>query len=385
LDYYGLNEVAPIALSASISAAGMLVAQLIAGFLADKIGPKIPSAISAVGMLFAMLVIAKMFDYTNWDAAKIYWYAGSLIMGIGGGFFAGTYPAVIGRWFADQPGKAFGITIFGQNLSPLITAPLAAHLISSYGLAYTFIFFGVLAFVLVFVVGVGLWKYPEKVVARHDEPTNVREVLRDVRFWIMFTVMFCTAIGWFLIIMNVGTIIVEGLSIKAGYPLERVAGSFVPMFMMITATGNAFGAIFWGTVNDKIGGPLKTLPLIYGIGGFAILAFYYSYTNVPLLFTAGLLLYFTLAGEPTVHFAAVPTFFGSKMVGRITVILNTSVSLSAIIGPYLGAFIRDATGTYFSSLVTAALLHFFAVAVVLVGRKYAGGEASVQVRKPEGA
>ncbi|MDK2781449.1 MAG: hypothetical protein PWR13_477 [Archaeoglobi archaeon] len=388
MEYYDLKEITPIALSASISASGMLIAQLIAGFIADRVGPKIPAVISAVGMLIAMLVISKMFEYTNWEIARLYWYAGSLIMGIGGGFFAGTYPAVIGRWYADQPGKAFGIVIFGQNLSPLITAPLAAYLIANYGLAYTFVVFGVLGFVLVVAVGVGIWKFPKEVPTISsesvNEPINLRGVFRDIRFWIMFAVMYSTAIGWFLILMNVGTIIVEGLSDKAGLSLDYVAGTIVPLFMMITAVGNALGAIFWGVINDRIGGPLRTLPIIYGIGGLAITAFYFSYTNVILLFAIGLLLYFALAGEPTVHFAAVPTFFGSSMVGRITVILNTSVSLSAIVGPYIGAFIRDQFGSYMWALFMAAALHFFATGVVLIGRKYVGGDESVQVRKPEG-
>jgi hypothetical protein len=60
------------------------------------------------------------------------------------------------------------------------------------------------------------------------------------------------------------------------------------------------------------------------------------------------------------------------------------VASSAIIGPFIGAFIRDVLGSYFFSLAIAAVLHFFAVAVVLAGRKYAGGGVNVQVREPEG-
>ena len=189
--------------------------------------------------------------------------------------------------------------------------------------------------------------------------------------------MFSTALGWFLILMNIATIIIEGLAEKAGMDYEYVAGSFVPLFMSVTAIGNGVGALAWGVINDRIGGPLRTLPLIYAIGGIAIILFYLVYTDPLLILLVGALLYFALGGEPAVHFAAVPTFFGRKFVGRITTVLNTSVMTSAIIGPYLGAFIRDTTGSYFYSLLIAAILHIFSAGVVLLGRKYARGDENV--------
>ncbi|MET1123764.1 MAG: MFS transporter [Archaeoglobaceae archaeon] len=390
--FYDLDEIAPIALSASISASGMLIFQIVAGFIADRFGPKLPMALAGACYLAGMSVISWMFSYEGWEAARVYWYAGSFIVGIGAGFYVGTFPVVIGRWFPDSPGRAFGITIFGQNISPLIMSPLAAYLITNTGLPNTFVSLGLLVFALMYLIGFVLWKIPshdwlpegfKPPLESGDAHFSLSQAVRDARFWILFTVMFSTAIGWFLILMNVATIIMEGLAEKAGIDAEYVAGSFVPLFMSVTAVGNAVGALAWGTINDRIGGPLRTLPLIYAIGGIMIVLFYLAYTNPLLILLVGILLYFALGGEPTVHFAAVPTFFGRKFVGRITTVLNVSVMSSAILGPYVGAFIRDQVGSYMWALFMAALLHFFAAAVVLVGRKYAGGDESVQIWKSE--
>jgi len=391
MEKFGLISVAPVALSSSIVFASTLVFQIAAGFMADRLGPKLPLALAGIGILAGMTVISLTFSHDSWENARLYWYAGSLVIGVGSGFYVGTFPVVLGRWFPESPGRAFGIAIFGQNLSPLVMSPLVAYLVANIGLSDTFVILGVVVSALIYLIGFAFWKvppahwHPSRSAASEAKHISLKQAVRDRRFWTLFTVMYSTAFGWFLIILNIATIIVEGLVEAAGMRADYVVGAFVPMFMALTAIGNAVGGFFWGIVNDRIGGPLRTLPLVYFVGGVAIVLLILSYTNPVTLLAVGILLYFALGGEPTVHFSAVPTFFGREAVGRITTILNTSVFTSAIVGPYVGAFLKDATGTYFSSLVTAALLHFFAVAVVLVGRKYAGGEASVQVRKPEGA
>jgi MFS family permease len=384
---YSLDAVSPVALAASFSAAGNLLTQVLAGFIADRRGPKPTMAVAGLLYLAGTTIISMMFSHASWENARLYWYAGALTIGAGIGMYIGTLPVVISRWYPDAPGKAYGIALFGQYLSPVLISPLAAYLITSYGLKEAFTFLGAAIFTVIYIIGVGVWRTPPREMAatfaNGGKTVSLKESIRDLRFWILFTVMFSTAIGWFLIMMNIATIVVEGLG-KAGLDVEYVASSFVPLFMSVAAVGNALGAYFWGVVNDRMGGPLRTLPIVYALAGVMIFAFYLSYTSPSLILLTGCLLYFSLAGEPTVHFAAVPTFFGNEHVAKLTSILNTSVASSAIIGPFIGAFIRDVLGSYFFSLAIAAVLHFFAVGVVLAGRKYAGGGVNVQVREPEG-
>jgi len=220
---------------------------------------------------------------------------------------------------------------------------------------------------------------------------SLRDAVRDKRFWILFTIMVATAIGWFLFILNVATIVVEGLTrsigvdanlisymryftrnevvILADYVTSYISNTVIPFFMSVTAVANALGALTWGSLNDRIGGPLRTLPIVYTLAGVACTAFYFGYTNVALLLALGVAVYFALGGEPTVHFAAVPQFFGGKAAGRITVILNSSIALSSVVGPYIGAFIRDAAGTYFGSIMLFTVLHLASTLIVVLGAR----------------
>ncbi|MCS7130055.1 MAG: MFS transporter [Archaeoglobaceae archaeon] len=369
LQRYSLNELSPVVLSASLIGLGMLVFQLFAGFLADKFGPKPTVAISGIFYLLGMFIISLTFNYALWEDARLFWYFGSLVVGFGAGFFVGTYPVVIARWFSENTGKAFGIAIFGQNISPLLMSPLIAYLIINYDLQTTFIALGFLIFATFYSIGVLLWKVPE--VKKTHSDSSLREALSDARFWILFVVMFSTATAWFLILMNIATIVFEGLS--SSMSSEYIKNQFVPLFMSITAIGSAIGSFFWGALNDRIGGPFKVLPLLYSIAGIFIFIFALTYFDPFLILIFGILVYFCLGGEPTVHFTAVPTFFGKKFTGRITALLNMSVMTSSIIGPYLGSFLRDLTTSYLSALYLSAFLHFFATIVVLFGVRSISG------------
>ncbi|MDI9642823.1 MAG: MFS transporter [Archaeoglobales archaeon] len=368
IERYSMNEISPVVLSASLIGLGMLIFQLVAGFLADRFGPKPTVAISGLAYLLGMYIISMVFSYAEWEIAKLFWYLGSFVVGIGAGFFVGTYPVVIARWFPENIGKAFGISIFGQNISPLFISPLVAFLIINHGLQTTFIVLGFIIFATFYVVGVLFWCVPE--ASKSETDSSLGDALKDTRFWILFTVMFSTATAWFLILMNVATIVLEGLS-RDSFSPEYISNHFIPLFLSITAIGSAFGSLFWGAFNDRAGGPFKVLPILYAVAGVMIFVFAITYSDALLVLVFGILVYFCLGGEPTVHFTAVPTFFGKKFTGRITALLNTSVMTSSIIGPYLGSLIRDATTSYLSALYLAAFLHFFATAVVLFGAKYA--------------
>ncbi|MEM1798078.1 MAG: MFS transporter, partial [Candidatus Jordarchaeales archaeon] len=131
LQIYGLSEVAPVTLSASLMGVALLIFQVPAGFAVDRLGPKIPMAASGLVFLAGALIVSHMFSLYFWEHAKTYWYLGSFLIGAGVALFIGTFPGLIGKWFVDRPGRAFGVTIAGQNLSPLLLAPLLTYIILS--------------------------------------------------------------------------------------------------------------------------------------------------------------------------------------------------------------------------------------------------------------
>ncbi|MEM2046931.1 MAG: MFS transporter [Candidatus Jordarchaeales archaeon] len=193
MQVYGLSEVAPIALSASLMGVALLLFQIPAGFAVDRVGPKIPMAASGLVFLAGALVVSRMFTIYFWEDAKTYWYIGSFLIGAGVALFVGTFPGLVGKWFVDRPGRAFGVTIAGQNLSPALLAPLVAYIILSRsasdaplltlsvvasstlpqqlltlllyyplrrGMADAFVALGIIVLILAYGVGVALWRNP---------------------------------------------------------------------------------------------------------------------------------------------------------------------------------------------------------------------------------
>ena len=71
-----------------------------------------------------------------------------VIAGSGVGLAYGVPLAVMASWFPERKGLAVGLTVTGFGLSPLITAPLAQHLISTLGTRPTLRLFG-LAFLAI--------------------------------------------------------------------------------------------------------------------------------------------------------------------------------------------------------------------------------------------
>lgn len=61
-----------------------------------------------------------------------------VVSGAGVGIAYGVPMAVAAKWFPDKKGLAVGMVLVGFGLSPLVTAPLARHLIELYGGMQTF-------------------------------------------------------------------------------------------------------------------------------------------------------------------------------------------------------------------------------------------------------
>ncbi|QGP91150.1 Oxalate:formate antiporter [Neomoorella glycerini] len=383
MEHYKLNVVAQVALASSLTGVGsMVIGPPIAGLLFDKYGPKIPLALAGAIFVAGAVIVSLTLTPMEWVAAKYYWYIGSAVIGFGIGLYGGTWPATMARWFPDKIGTAMGIAAAGTGLATTIYAPITAVLIKSLGFSNLFRILACIGFVVLYG-GVMLWKVPspdwvpfgqkpksgagEKTTPAGKEHFTLKEAVKDIRFWHLYTCFFCAAFAALFFTTNVSMIILEGLT-KTGTDRQYVVRTVVPMFLTLTALAGAAGRLIWGNLMDRIGGPWRTLPIVYFTSGVMIAVFYLGYTSVAWIMIAGAIWYFLFGGEPTVHYAAVPYLFGRKSIGTIMTVLNAfSVGLGIVLGPYVGAFIRDLTGAYKWSLALAITLRIIATLVALNG------------------
>lgn len=349
-DLFGLETVAPIALASSFVGLGtMVIAPPLAGILFDKYGPKPPLAIAAVVFLSGFVILAFMMNYADWDLGRYFWYGGSFVVGLGMGFFIGTSPSTVARWFPDKIGTSMGFAVSGQAAGSVVMPPVIGALITSFGFtAPVFIITGVVGFLLIIGIGVLFWKVPpsdwkpaesnqstgtNEQESKSENHYNLGEAAKDKRFWLLMVSFITSAFGFMGFSQNASMIVEEGL-ISGGYSPDYIAVSVVPIFLSLTGVATVLGAFSWGVLTDRIGGPWNSLPLVYASSALLIGVFYLGYEYLVPIFLLGIILYFLFGGEPAVHFIIVPYVFGRKHIGKLLNVMNSfSVGLGITLGP----------------------------------------------------
>lgn len=382
-EHFTLTAVANIVLASTFIGVGtMILGPLTAGLIIDKYGPKIPSIIAAVSAVSGYLLIAKMLTFDTWSSAIPLWYAGSFLIGFGLGLYGGTYSTTLAKWFPDKTGLATGLGGAGGLAASVVWSPLIAFMIKTSGFNKNiFILIAIVSF-LMFSVIVIFWKNPthsvtldllkkrnEKLLDKVSRPSRdftLREASRTPYFWILYTTFLCASFAHMFFIQNVSLLIIEGLEASMGR--EQALAVVLPTFLILAGIFGSIGSFGWGFIMDKLGGPWKTLPILYFSSGLLMLLFYLSYSNVALIMIVGSLLFLAVQGEPTAHYAAVSYAFGRKNLGRIMTTLQAfSVGIGISTGPFVGAYIKDVTKGYFWAIMIAVGLRMVATMVSLIG------------------
>jgi OFA family oxalate/formate antiporter-like MFS transporter len=382
--HFGLDTAATIVLGATFSGIGsMILAPPIAGIILDKYGPKINFILAALFLAGGHVLISRMLKLTDWSVAMYYWYIGSFLIGFGTGFFAGTHTATVGKWFPDKTGTAMGLAVAGAGTGTIIYSPLVAAYIRANGFNGTiFLFFAVISAAAMLFIMTPFWRTPEhdwlpktmqgQTTAAKAAPVSkdftFEEAIRDKRFWVMGVCFVCAAFSLMFFTQNVTLIILEGLSDST--PTETILTTVIPLFLTIQAFSGLVGRFSWGVISDKMGGPWKTLWLVYLIPAILMAIFYLGYNSVFLIYVVGFLFFFISGGEPVIHYAIVPHVFGRRHLGKIMNIINAfTVGVGVASGPFVGAYIKDITGGYVLALVLAIVIRLIGTAFALYGLK----------------
>src|SRR4030066_518638 len=382
-EHFSLKIVSNIVLASTFLGVGVMIfGPITAGLLIDKYGPKIPSIIAAISAVSGYLLIARMLTMGTWGSAMPLWYAGSFFVGFGLGIYGGTYSTTLAKWFPDKTGVVTGMGGAGHLAASIVWSPLIAFMIKTSGFNKNiFILIAIVAFVM-FSVIIIFWKNPthnvmldllkkrnENLLDKFSVPSRdftLRVASRHPYFWILYTGFICASFAHMFFIQNVSLLIIEGLENTIGR--EAALATVLPTFLVLAGVFGAIGRFGWGYIIDKLGGPWRTLPILYFSSGVLILLFYLSYSNVALIMIVGSLLFLAVQGEPTAHYCAVSYAFGRKNLGRIMTTLQAlSVGIGVSTGPFVGAYIKDVTKGYFWAIMIAVALRMVATTVSLIG------------------
>jgi len=285
-------------------------------------------------------------------------------LGLGIGYIAPVSTLV--KWFPDKRGLATGMAVLGFGTGALITAPVAASLIESIGISYTFYILGISYFVLM-TLGASYiappprnWmpagmkaavKAGTRKIKKDLSQATSGEAVRTKHFWMLWTMMLINTSAGIMMISVASPMAqnIVGLSAGAAATMVGIMGVF-----------NGGGRLGWAAASDYI-----SRPKVFIIFFIIQLA---AFITLPIITSAFIfqIFIFLVVSCYGGGFSNLPAFigdlFGTKELGAIHGYLLTTWSLGGLIGPTLVSQIYTRTGSYipvfyvFTGLILIALI-----------------------------
>ena len=281
-----------------------------------------------------------------------------------------VYSTILSHWFQVRRGLASGIAVSGMGVGTFALVPLTQYLISAAGWRSAFMILGGAVFLILFpltaiflrhkpaelglnvdgITGIGFDVNPLQRKVEIVDPVWAKKdwtlsgAVREGRFWAVLAY-------WFLIIIPIYVLLIHGVKLL----IDRGFGKMDAAFMLALAgISSSVFKIFWGWLSDRIGREITfTLgALAMALGVFALLLLE---GGAPLWFAYLFVLLFGCGwGVTATTFMAVAAdLFQGKSFGLIYGINEAVIGLGSALGPWLGGFVFDRTGTYRIALLIA--------------------------------
>ena len=258
---------------------------------------------------------------------------------------------IVNRWFRESRGTAMGVVSAGASASAIVFYPLNAWLIVTFGWRSAFVIFGaVVALIAIPLAGLFYREPPDDLeiippsgAAAHD--WTLAKALCSRSFWAVFAMWGLGVIGYQIVTTHqVAHAVDRGFSpITLGW-VFGLAGA-------CTVAGNLLG----GWLSDRCGREtvfaLGSAIAIAGIGALGALGGPDDLLLLLLYAASGVGF-----GMRIALLTAIPAdLFEGRNLGVILGAAHGGGGLGGFIGPYLGGWLFDVTGSYQVAFAVAAL------------------------------
>jgi MFS transporter, OFA family, oxalate/formate antiporter len=325
-----------------------------AGRYSDKLGPSGPKKV----VIFGGIILAVGFVLSGYVTSKLQLYITyGVLAGFGGGCVYLPPIATAPKWWPDRRALATGFAVVGLGLGSFIMAPLATYIIGFPGLGwrYVFIYVGIAMGIMCILASMCLkvppagykppgWTPPApKAGTTVAEDWTHEESTMTTQFWMLYLSYFC---GSFAGLMIIGHIAAHGRD--SG--LDAMTASFAVSSLAIA---NAAVRILIGAFADKIG-PKKCFLGTFSLQVVALLLLYPAASNILALSIVAILIGWNYGAMFTLFPAQCLAFFGPTAQGSNYGLLFTSWGLAGFLGPWVGGWLKDSSGTYYIPFIVAA-------------------------------
>jgi len=369
---------ASVAAAFSLSSLVLGIGSWPAGRLADRFGPRKMLMTGSIILSFATIA-------SGWIQEIWHLYFAVGIFGAIGICNLGWVPhsVLISNWFVERRGTMVGIAFSGMGIGILAIGPAAQYLISSFGWRTAYKFLGLLVLVLLLPLNYFLrdrpdgeqakskWIYlgqkeggsvqNEKFNRERDETADwtLGRSMKTLPFWSIYLSFSLIPLGIYPVVIHQVAYIVHH-----GYSKMLAASVFGAVGLL-----SGSGRLFFGTLSDQMGRvKAVTISFIFSIAGIIILLLLPSLKTVFWLYFYAVLFGIGFGARGPIITAMLADMYKGKNFGAIYGFINVGNGLGGALGPWLGGYLYDLTGSYRVSflicipiLVVACILFWMAV------------------------
>lgn len=337
----------------------------VAGFLADRFGPR-PVVVIGSAFMTGGLVLAA--SATSIDMLYVAYGAG---VGIGGGMMYVPSVSVVQRWFNRHRGLASGLAICGTGVGTLVVPFLATLMIDNAGWRTThhFFAFGVLA--ICGMAGMLLIASPREICLAPDgdphgpeaasQPPSglaLGQALSTRAFWLLYVASLVSSASVFITYVHLVPYALDGgISAQNGITLVGALG-----------IAGTVGRFLLGGMADRLG-RRHALALMFASLTAAMIWWLLAPPTFVSLMIYAVAFGAFYGGYITVLPVLTMDFFGGRRISSIIGFLYTSWAVGALGGPPLAGFLYEATGSYFYAILTGSLFMGMAAAACFAIRE----------------
>ena len=281
--------------------------------------------------------------------------------------------ALISRWFERRLSTAIGVAYAGFGCGSLLIVPLAQTLIDAEGWRHAYRVIGATLLVLLPLSLALPWRtiragLPSLVAPRHRSAAGagpVRAALRDRTFWRLVQVMFFTAVGMFLIIVQSVAYLVD-----VGYTALQAATAFGAAGAL-----SVVGVSSSGWLADRFGHRrAATLSFVGTFLGISLLLAMSFGASLAMLVAYVLLFGICQGARGPLAAGLSARLFSGPGQSTIYGVVFACMSIGSGIGSLLAGALHDFTGDYRAGFVLSMLcvllaaLPFWTSDALVVGR-----------------
>lgn len=322
---------------------------LLSGRIVDKYGPRLALFMGSIlyggGLILSSMVTSPAYLFLTYG----------VITGAGVGFVYVCPLSTLIKWFPKNKGMITGLAVGIFGGGSIIFKEVISRLLLDYSIADTFMYLGILSFVLI-LLGALLTNNPEGYVKVAGHKTSkdftTGEMVKTTTFKLTWVMYWLAVIPGLLVLGAAKNIGIEVAGLEAG-----VAGGVIS----VLALANAGSRLVSGTLSDKLG-TLNMIKMVFIITIVSLLSLSFM-GDIRSVF------YIAVAGVAVGYggfLALLPTFtnqtFGSYRYGSNYGVVYQAYGLAAL----TGILIKRMVGSYTTTFMISALAALVGLALAFM-------------------